>query len=236
MTIPTPESQPAEPSDHQPSPVYWLHQPSKATHLDIVCLGWSAPASAIGQYHPSHAVVAIANPTDTGWVDDLITTANCYDNCRITAWSLGVVTASRLLGDITHAQWEAINGVMAPFDGGLDRATSEAMATALTPAALTAFQMGMCGSKSALRAWQALDGHPTRPHAQAALAWWIALADQPATVPVTRWHRVIVGTHDRIMPPTSQLAQWAVHPTLTPTTVTAPHWIPTYLLANEERA
>lgn len=219
------------PSVHT-SPVRWLNRPADATCLDIVCLGWSAPPTAVRQYDPSHAVVAIANPTHTDWVNDLITTANAYDNCRITAWSLGVVTATRLLGDISNAVWVAVNGVRDPFIGCLDRATSEAMASQLTQAALTAFQMGMCGSKAALRTWQQLDGHPSICEAQAALAWWIDLADQPNPVPNDRWQQVIIGTHDRIMPPDAQRKQWAGHPGLT--TVNAPHWMPAYLLADWE--
>lgn len=224
------ERETEQPFSEVPSPVHWLNRPADATTLEIVCLGWSAPPRAVRQFHPDHAVVTIANPTHQDWVDDIINTANSYDNCRIAAWSLGVVTASRLLGDITHATWVAMNGVHEPFDGCIDRTTSERMAHDLTQAALTTFQMGMCGSKQALRAWQALDDHPSLAQAQAAMAWWIALADQPAHVPLARWNRVIIGSHDRIMPPNSQLAQWAEHPELTPLLVTAPHWIPAYLL------
>lgn len=215
-----------------PSPVQWVHRPAGATSLDIVCLGWSAPPSAVRQFQPDHAVVTIANPTNQDWVDDIIKLAFDYDNCRLTAWSLGVLTASRLLGDITHATWVAINGVHAPFDGCIDRATSERMAHDLSGPVLTTFQMGMCGSKQALGLWQGLNGHPSRAHAQAAMAWWIALADQPANVPLTRWSHVIIGSHDRIMAPENQLAQWAAHPKLTPVTITAPHWIPSQLLAD----
>lgn len=227
-----PERETGKPGEEAPSPVHWLHQPEGANHLDIVCLGWSAPPTAVCQFDQAHAVVTVTNPTHQDWVDDLISTANSYDNCRITAWSLGVVTASRLLGDITNAAWVAVNGVHAPFDGCIDRTISERMASDLTPAALTAFQMGMCGSKTVLQQWQGLDGHPSLVHAQAAMAWWIELADQPAQVPLTRWDHAIIGSHDRIMSPDCQLAQWAAHPDLTPITVTAPHWMPSYLLAD----
>lgn len=216
-----------EPAD---SPVHWLNRPKAATALDLVCLGWSAPPSAVTQFDPARAVVVIANPTHTEWVDDIIKIANNYDNCQITAWSLGVVTASRLLGDISNGYWVALNGVVDPFNGCLSRTTSEAMATNLSPAALTTFQMGMCGSKSALRTWQALPGHPDLTTAQAALAWWINLADQPTQVPIDRWNQAIIGTHDRIMSPKAQLTQWQAHPNTRIETRPAAHWMPDYLL------
>lgn len=215
-----------------PDPVYWVNQPADGQFLEIVCLGWSAPPAAITQYDPAHTVVAIANPTHTYWVDDIINIANSYDNCRVTAWSLGVVTASRLLGDISNAKWWAVNGVEEPFTTCLDRQTSEVMATQLTSNALTAFQMGMCGSKGALRSWQALTGHPSLAHAQAALAWWIDLVDQPASLPANRWNHITIGTHDRIMSPDAQRAQWATCTLLAPDERPAPHWIPDTLVAN----
>lgn len=211
------------------APVYWINQPPAATTLDIVCLGWSAPPSAVTQFDSSHAVAVIANPSHSRWVSTLTARANTYENCRITAWSLGVVTASRLLGNITHATWIAVNGVLHPFDGCLDRNTSEAMAAALTPAALASFQMGMCGTKSALHRWLALPGHPSLPEAQSALAWWIDLADQGVHVPADQWDRAVISTHDRIMRPHAQHQQWADHVASIDRPVAA-HWIPDYLI------
>ncbi|WP_336249901.1 pimeloyl-ACP methyl esterase BioG family protein [Stomatohabitans albus] len=210
--------------------MHWVHRPPQASTLDIVCLGWSAPASAIQRVNEDHAVVAISNPVNDLWLNTLITDAKDYDNCRITAWSLGVVTASRLLGDISNAQFEAINGVPFPFEGCLDRTTTVAMANALTPDALHAFQMGMCGSRRALQRWRALDGHPDLIRLQQSLAWWIAIEREPPMVRASRWSSACVSSHDRICDPQGQIAQWQRLGLAEPTIVTGAHWLPDALL------
>lgn len=209
-----------------PSPVVWQQNPPGAHTLDIVCLGFSAPVSCVHDWDPSHALAVIANPTTGAWAKSLTQIANTYDNCRIYAWSLGVITASRLLGDISNADIMVTNGVIHPFEGCLDRTQAESMATDLTPAQLRTFQMGMCGSKTALGNWLALDGHPNRDHAQAALAFWINLCTQPVQIRPEQVKEVVVGTHDRIMNPDAQIAQWATFGVHDVHTLTKAHWIP----------
>ena len=217
------------PTSHDP--LSWVHQPPGATALDIVCLGWSAPPSAVSLWDPTHAVIAVSNPVNEDWVIPLTTIANTYDNCRITAWSLGVLSASRLLGDITHAQFLAVNGVLDPFPDCLDPQASTAMATRLSPAMLTTFQMGMCGRRAALTRWQALSNHPNLAHAQAALRWWIDLASAPIQVPADQWCTAVISGHDRIMRPQAQADQWGRNNTPIHQVPAGAHWLPEFLVS-----
>lgn len=207
----------------------WLQRPTQASTLHIVAMGWSAPPAAVGQWPKDAAVVTIANPVSDDWVTPTVTAAKDYDNCVISMWSLGFVAATRRLGDISNSLWWGMNGVIDPFTGALDRTQSEAMAAALTPARLTAFQRGLCGSKARLHQWLALPGHPSLDRAQASLAYLVSLADESSMVAPTALQRVVISAHDRIMNTEAMTQTWqTVNPQVVQH-ISEHHWVPDFL-------
>ena len=134
-----------------------------------------------------------------------------YKNIRLTAWSLGVWMAARVLhqADVCFSAKIAFNGTMHPIDDakGIAQAVYQGTHDNLTESSLVKFNKRMCGSNDFFKEFQEKNLQRSVEALKEELNSIKMMYEQAPEVDF-EWTKAIVGTNDRIFLPENQLLSW----------------------------
>ncbi|MBE2895339.1 DUF452 family protein [Pasteurellaceae bacterium HPA106] len=182
---------------------HWFKRAGKRK-LILYFAGWSSAPNAVEHWVIPDDCDALAcfDYRTLDFSPDL----RAYDEITVVAWSLGVWVAQQVLGQgLPIVNSIAINGTGLPIDDdfGIPQAVFSATLQHLDAAGRVKFERRMCGTREILRVYQQF---PARALAEiydelAALERAINAAPKRTF----RWHKAIIGIHDRIFPAESQV-------------------------------
>lgn len=172
--------------------------------------GWACDTTPFRHYRPQGMDYMVCYDYRTLNID-VATILRSYTEVHIVGWSMGVWAASHIapyLSENIHTSI-AINGTPFPIDEhkGIPPAIYQGTLEGLTGASLHKFLRRMCADSTAFKAF--LDMTPRRPLED--LRQELAdIARQTNTLPIPqwKWQEAVVGSNDRIIPPTNQLNAW----------------------------
>lgn len=135
---------------------------------------------------------------------------NGYRHIRLTAWSMGVWAAAKVLGNTdTNIEYAlAVNGTHTPVNDttGIPHSVFHATLDTLSEQSLAKFNRRMCGNKDTLDFY---NRNASKRSIESLRNELKAIGEACSSeTPVLKWNKVIAGERDLIFPYKNQIAAW----------------------------
>lgn len=180
--------------------------------LIIFCNGWSMTPSVVGHLaHP--AGYDLLHLWDYRESEVSLPNLANYSNIYLVAWSMGVWAAEVYLGNKLKKVIDkaiAITGTPYPVhdEWGIPSLRFNTTLEMLSSLSRERFNTRMCGGKSLKVLHQALSARSTEEVRQELLSVYQNRTNVDPENLQLHWHKALIGTHDRIIPPENQERCW----------------------------